>query len=339
MEREENVGRIIFSSKEQYKVQTSKGVFKGVLKGKFVYEVVELDQYPCVGDYVKVQYTEDSELVMILEACERKNKISRKVRGTQIAEQVIACNVDAMILCLSANDNFSMARVERYLYAFACENVKIVVVLTKADLAPDIESYISQVQEVYKDIEVIPTSIYQEEGKDKLLPYLKQGLTSVVIGSSGVGKSTLVNHLVGREVLQTGGINDKTSKGKHTTTFRQLVELGEGFGAIIDTPGMRSVSLWHGDENDTVFSDIEELKLSCKFSNCSHTTENGCAILAAITRGELSKSRYQSYVKLKKENAYIERKISRKSDRQESKKSDKKSGKVRNKRFVYDKWD
>jgi len=160
---------------------------------------------------------------------------------------------------------------------------------------------------------VIATGMYDNLSIEKLLPFLAEETTSVIIGSSGVGKSTLINQIVGCDVLRTGEINEKTEKGKHTTTFRKLIYLGSGFGCMIDTPGMRSVSLWNCDDGNEAFSEIEELTHFCKYRNCTHTSEKGCALLESVIQGGISKERYRNFVKLKKEEDFINSKIDTKA--------------------------
>ncbi|POZ88101.1 MULTISPECIES: ribosome small subunit-dependent GTPase A [Petrotoga] len=305
----DNIGRITFVSKENYLVMTPKGELIGKLKGRYSYEIEDAKEFPYVGDWVSIQYTGNEKEVLIDHLFRRKNRISRKMRGKQFSEQIIACNVDYIIFCMSTDENFSLRLLEKYLYAFSWPNSKSLLVLTKKDLAENVEKNIKKIKELYPNLEVIATSIYEDSSIKLLLPYLLEGTTSVIIGSSGVGKSTLINHIAGKEIFKTREISKKTQRGKHTTTFRKLIYLGEGLGCIIDTPGLSSVSLWSSYNSNSAFSDIEELSLHCKFRNCTHTVEKGCAVLKGVKDGIISEDRYKNFIKLKREENFMKSKI------------------------------
>lgn len=226
----------------------------------------------------------------------RKSVFTRRAAGTANREQVVAANIDTVFICMSLNNDFNVRRLERYLSVAWDSGASPVIILTKADLCADLDQRLREVESVALGVEVVVTSSLSENGTDTLKSYLKEGKTASFIGSSGVGKSTLINRLMGSDKLATNGLRND-DKGRHTTTHRELVLLENG-ALVIDTPGMRELGMWGADSGiDTTFADIEELALGCKFNNCTHTSEPGCAILAAIEDGTLSEERYRSYTK------------------------------------------
>ena len=214
----------------------------------------------------------------------------------------MAANIDYVFLCMSLNNDFNLKRMERYLTIAWDSGAVPVVVLTKADLCGDIEEKRQEIESVAFGVDILTVSLNEDVNK-AVGPYLTPGKTVAFIGSSGVGKSTLINRLIGEAKIDTNGLRND-DKGRHTTTHRELIEL-EGGAFVIDTPGMREIGMWDSDGGiDLVFAEIEELELKCKFTDCSHTTEPGCAVLAAIKDGTLLPERFNSYRKLKAENAY-----------------------------------
>lgn len=301
--KDEAIGRISFVGRTEYKVMVKRGEYHGVLKGTLMYRMEE-SRYPTIGDWVEVKELDD-EKVLITKVYDRMNSISRKVSGIKTKEQLLAANIDNVLICLSLNENYNINRLERYLFALTT-GVNPVVVLTKKDLSDDYERYRHEVKTQYPNLDVRCVSAYHQDF-DGLDTYFRKGKTAVLIGSSGVGKSTLVNTLFGKELMETNEISVKHDKGKHTTTFRQLIVLGAQRGCIIDTPGMRELSVWNGDEGDSSFSDIIELSKGCKFRNCQHRNESDCALTNAVKEGSLSEDRYKNYMKLKAEYEYINR--------------------------------
>ncbi|MBS4534767.1 ribosome small subunit-dependent GTPase A [Clostridium sp. D2Q-14] len=297
-----SVGRISFVNRQNYKVILEEGEFSAVLKGSLAYNIIDQEKYPVVGDWVKTTPIEEDK-VLIVEIYPRKNKINRKVSGVKIEEQVLAANIDNVLICTSLNDDFSFSRIERYLFAFSSD-VKPIIVLTKRDLEENYIDYLNQVKSRFLNVDVECVSIV-DRSISTLSKYFVGGSTSVLVGSSGVGKSTLVNSLFGKELLKISDVNKKNDKGRHTTTFRQLIYIGEGKGCIVDTPGMRELSIWDSDAGDTSFSDIEELSHHCKFRDCTHTVETGCVVLEAVKEGKLDKERYKNYLKLIREEKFI----------------------------------
>lgn len=239
------------------------------------------DEFPVVGDWVMLGEGED----IIEEILPRKTKLSRKEAGSRITEQVLASNIDYVFIVSSLNDDFNIARLERYLTMVYESGAMPVFVLTKADIGEDIDTKVSELEDISFGVPIHTVSIEDEASLAFFKTYFEKGNTIALVGSSGVGKSTLINKLLGREVLKTADIRDDDDKGRHTTTHRELFCLDKG--AIIDTPGMRELQLWSGDLSNT-FEDIEELALKCRFSDCSHQNEPGCAVRNAMEIGQLS---------------------------------------------------
>jgi ribosome biogenesis GTPase / thiamine phosphate phosphatase len=216
--------------------------------------------------------------------------------------------MDTIFIMMSLNNNFNLRRIERYMIQAQKSRAKTVLVLSKSDLAFDINTRISDVKSVSGNAEVLAVSTYTGFGIDKITGYLESGKTIALFGSSGVGKSTLINFLIGNDLLKTNDIRYSDDEGRHTTTWRELIMLPNG-AMILDTPGLREVGISAGTEDvKAAFEDIYELILKCKFQDCSHTNEPGCAVAKALENGELDKKHYNSYLKLKKENDYYENK-------------------------------
>jgi ribosome biogenesis GTPase len=299
-------GRVIEVQREQYKIITNEGESAAKLKGSIFYNESVVSTYPAVGDFVLVKHNPIGEDI-IYHVLERKSKFSRLDSFNEI-EQIVATNFDYVFIMTSLNHDFNLRRIERYL-ASAWESGAVpVIVLTKADLCSDIESYVDQIESIAFGVSIIPISSVTGEGMEQLQEFTKPGKTVVFLGSSGVGKSTLVNAIAGNEVMKTSGIREDDSRGRHTTTHRQLIMLDNGT-MVIDTPGMRELGLWNASEGlDSTFADIEELSANCKFRDCSHKNEPGCAVRKALETGELSEKRWESYLKLKREIRFAEMK-------------------------------
>lgn len=299
------VGRILSQEKGLYRMISENGEQLAEVSGKFRYNAKNVSDFPAVGDFVLTDCSDTQGRAIIHGILPRKSVFIRKAAGTGHSEQVVAANIDTVFICMSLNNDFNIRRLERYISVAWDSGATPVIVLTKSDLCDNLPQHISAVEEIAVGIDIVVTSGFEENGYAKLLPYIRDGKTVALIGSSGVGKSTLINRLLGEERLQTNGLRND-DKGKHTTTRRELFLLEQG-GMVIDTPGMRELGLWDIDEGlDRSFSDIEELAAMCRFSNCSHTSEPGCAIIEAISNRELSQERWLSYQKLKTENRYAE---------------------------------
>lgn len=261
-----------------------------------------------VGDWVALEIKKGGEPVAIKSVLPRKTKFSRAAAGREVREQVIAANVDIVFLIQSLNRDFNMRRLERYLIAAWESGAVPVIVLTKADCCEDVAAKIAQVCATAPGVEVQAVSAVTGEGIERIRKYFERGKTVALLGSSGVGKSTLVNTLAGQELLKTQSIREDDSRGRHTTTHREIVLLPEG-GLILDTPGMRALSLWEaGTGMEVMFGDIEELIASCRFHDCRHGNEPGCAVREALRSGKLERKRWESWQKLQRELEHLEAK-------------------------------
>ena len=299
------LARVSEQHRDLYKVigETSEMIAK--VSGKFAYDTFDNTDYPVVGDWVMIDRTDDKTgNAVIHHVLPRKSVFSRKAAGTGNEIQIIASNIDIIFICMSLNANFNVRRLERYLSAAYDSMARPVAVLTKADLCDDITDYLLQAEEVCIGTTIAVCSAMNNEGYEQVKELIEDGMTVAFVGSSGVGKSTLINRLMGKEVLVTKEIRADDDRGRHTTTHRQLLVLPDG-GVVIDTPGMRELQLDSGDLSN-IFEDIEELERQCKFTNCTHQSEPGCAVLAALENGTLTEKRLASYRKLEREIEYGE---------------------------------
>lgn len=292
--------RVISQEKGRYKLQSGTEVKSAVVSGKYRYETQTVSDYPAVGDYVIAEWPDDGSNAVITGLFPRKSCFIRKAAGTNKQEQVVAANIDTAFLCMSLNGNYNLRRLERYLSVTYDSGAEPVVVLTKSDLCSDVESKLVQARAAAPGVDVLAISSL-DEGYEAVIKYVFPGKTVAFIGSSGVGKSTLINKLTGADRLATGEIGSG-DKGRHTTTRRELIPLPNG-AFVIDTPGMRELGMWDsGDGINTAFADIEALSHACKYADCTHTAEPGCAVLRALADGTLDAARLASYRKLKTEN-------------------------------------
>jgi ribosome biogenesis GTPase len=265
---------------------------------------------PCVGDWVMASFPagDSRDGAVIHRVLERKSRFSRQAPGEVTQEQIVAANVDTVFLVQSLNQNFNVRRLERYMALLWESGAEPVIVLSKADLRPEVTREREAVARVAPGVAVHAVSAVTPGGLEPLLPYLTPGRTAALIGSSGVGKSTIVNGLVGEELLRVGEIRDEDDRGRHTTTSRRIVMLPSG-GLLLDTPGMRTVLLWEGDEGlSQAFEDVESIAQGCRFRDCKHQEEPGCAVRAALEDGSLETRRFASYDKLQREVRYQARK-------------------------------
>lgn len=292
------VARITAQHKERYEIVGPEGLTYARLKTGAYYGGDAL--FPTVGDYVAVNPVENGDS-QILATLPRRSYFARRAPGTAAGEQAVAANFDYVFILQSMNQNFNLRRLERYLTLALQSGAVPVVVLTKADAAEEPASFLAQAQAVAPGVAVHAVSALTGQGLAGLAAYLQPGKTLVFLGSSGVGKSSLVNALAGEEVMATGAVREADSRGRHTTTHRQLIRLDSGV-MIIDTPGMRELGMTDAAEGlGSAFADVERYLGKCRFSDCRHQGEPGCAIRAAIDAGELDAAHWQSYQKLRAE--------------------------------------
>lgn len=315
-------GRVLTHSRELFKVATENGEWLCSLPGNYLHQSEVT--FPAVGDWVLVEQMLGEERGIIRKVLDRTTVFKRKIAGVETKFQVIASNIDYAFLVMSCNEDFNIRRLERYLIAAWDSGSDPVIVLTKSDLIdePKRIELEYKVEEVAYGVPLFFVSNETRENIEELQVLLQPNHTGALLGSSGVGKSTLVNSLTGVNQMNTQSIRQQDGKGKHTTTHRELILLPKG-GLMIDTPGMREFQLWSEEDSQGFsqgFQDIDILISQCKFNDCQHDTEPGCAIKAALRDGTLSKERYDSYIKLQKELAYVERKENEKLMRQEKEK-------------------
>jgi ribosome biogenesis GTPase len=296
--------RVILQEKGLYRVISRMGTHLARISGKFQYEVKFVSDYPAVGDYIMADL-KDADTAVVHTVLPRKSVFLRKAAGSGNTEQVVAANVDTVFLCMALNHDFNLRRLERYLSVAWDSGATPVVLLTKADLCHDLQKKLALVEGAAVGVDIITVSAMEDNGCQAITPYLIRGNTLAFVGSSGVGKSTLINALLGEERQKTNGLRSD-DKGRHTTTHRELIILPGGV-MVIDTPGMRELGMWDaGGGLSSAFADIEALAEGCRFRDCTHQIEPGCAIRAALERGELSEARLLSYRKLRAENSYFE---------------------------------
>jgi ribosome biogenesis GTPase len=310
-------GRVVAEHKGYYRVATAEGEFLGEVSGKFHYHAQQRNDFPVVGDWVTTKRTPNTDCVIIhhilprISRFTRIAKHSRKDRDALGEEQVIAANINTVFLMQGLDGNYNLRRIERFLVTIWEGGAQPVIILNKADRCDEPEKKVSETSAIAPGVPVHAISALNRDGIDALLPYLKKGETIVLIGSSGVGKSTLINTFLGKDVQKTSEVRPGDSKGQHTTTQRQIFILENG-SLLLDTPGMRGLQLAetaHGI--DDVFDDIETLAAGCRFSDCRHLNEAGCAVQKAVSDGAIDRKRLASFQKLRREAEFIEAKNDR----------------------------
>ncbi len=297
--------RIIRENRGSYLAHGEGGEFTCQISGRFRFETDSKGEFPTVGDWVAVSALPDEGKAIIQTLLPRKSAFSRKVAGQKTEEQVVAANIDLVFIVCGLDLNFNLRRIERYLTVAWESGALPVILLNKADLCPEAEIRKCEVEAIALGAEVHTLSASEKTGLGALSPYIQVGMTVAFLGSSGVGKSTLINALSGSERLKVNTVSELGSRGRHTTTFRELIFLPNG-GLVIDTPGMRELQVW-GDEEGLkrVFDDIEALASECRYWDCRHEGEPSCAVQEAISHGTLEPKRLESYRKLKKEIVYL----------------------------------
>ena len=289
-----------------YRVLAEGGEWLARVAGRLRHRAGRRADFPAVGDWVAIEPADPGNEARIRAVLPRFSRFSRRAAGDVTEEQVVAANIDTVFLVAGLDHNFNPRRLERYLVVASDSGASPVVVLNKADLAGDVERHVAEVNAIASGVPVHPTSCRIPETLDVLRQYVGFGRTAALLGSSGVGKSTIVNRLIGHELLRTHDVREDDSRGRHTSTNRQLIVLAGG-GLLIDTPGMRELQLWESGGRAETFADISALADACRFRDCRHGDEPGCAVTAAVTSGELAVQRLESFRKLQAEQQHAER--------------------------------
>jgi len=305
--RESNLApaRVATEDKHHYTVVGEPGECLAVIAGKMFHQRHSNAGFPKVGDWVAVAPQPGEAKVVIHHVLPRRTTVARKVPGREVEEQLLAVNVDKAFVVQALDTTFNLRRLERFLVMIREGGAEAVVILNKADLCDDVEARLAETQQAAGPAPVIVVSAKTRRGIGQLRERITPGQTVVFIGTSGVGKSSLINRLCGEEVQPTIEVRESDSKGRHSTTWRELIPLPCG-GLVIDTPGMREFHMWMaGDGADEAFPDIAELAVRCHFRNCSHTTEKRCALKEAVEAGQLPRERMESFLKLQRELEYM----------------------------------
>ena len=308
--------RVVGVRKNSFQTSNGKSEWLATLAGRLKHKANGI--YPVTGDWVLMTDAVISRVLV------RKNALSRGASGTHnkqgalpAKEQVIAANLDTVFIVTGLDRDFNLRRLERYLTLVYNCGLNPVIILTKADLHQDPEKFVGEADDVAFGVPIHLVSASDDTGLTSLEPYLSPGRTTTMVGSSGAGKSTLVNRLYGKSIQLTASISTHVGKGKHTTTTRDLIMMPQG-GMVIDNPGIREIAFWEVDQGiETAFPEIEKLAPGCRFTNCSHTHEPGCRVLAAIDEGEISRNRLENYRKMKREMEYLSDRRHKSADRVE----------------------
>ncbi len=317
------IARVITVHKDRYTINNGKGDVSAEVTGKLMFSAESSLDYPATGDWVIAQYYDNNSFAIISEIVTRKSVLKRKTSGKNIEFQLIATNIDTGLIVQSLDTNYNLRRLERYLVMVNESDIQPVVLLSKSDLLPvnEIDKKVTEIQALIPDIRVVPFSNKNQTGLQHVKELLVPWKTYCLLGSSGVGKTTLINNLQDEVRLKTHSVREKDGKGRHITTRRQLINLKNG-AMITDTPGLRELGNFAVDTGiHSTFDEIAELSNQCRYNDCSHTQEQGCSILAALKDGIISQERYQNFIKLNKESAFYEMSYL------EKKRKDKKFGK------------
>jgi ribosome biogenesis GTPase / thiamine phosphate phosphatase len=300
-------GRVLIGFNYLYRVGIEGDEIDAVISGRLKHHAERQGELPAVGDWVVVRKRQEEDRGAIVAVLPRRSRFSRRMAGNVTDEQVVAANVDVLFIVMALDDDFSIRRLERYLLMARESGATPVVLLTKPDLSADLAADVAEVVAAAGDVPVYVTSPKLNQGLEQLAPHVTAGRTAALLGSSGVGKSTIINRLVGADVRKTREVRESDSKGRHTTSHRELVVLPGG-GLMIDTPGMRELQLWDASESVRgTFEDVEALAGDCHFTDCRHRGEPRCAVQTAVDEGRIPPDRLASYLQLQDELAYLAR--------------------------------
>jgi ribosome biogenesis GTPase / thiamine phosphate phosphatase len=317
------IGRVIAEHKERYIIRTTKGEFEAEITGNLRFSAKSREDFPAVGDWVALT-TYDSDFALIHKTLPRSSLIKRQAVGQFGEIQIIAANIDYAFIVQAVDRDFNINRLERYLTICNSSKVSPIILLSKVDLINELQvsEILERIKLRIKNVPVLAISNETRNGYDAIKTIIKKGKTYCMLGSSGVGKSTLLNNLSGKTIMRTEPISQSTNKGRHVTSHRELFILENG-GIIVDNPGMREVGIADSTSGlEITFDLIISLSQKCKFKDCTHTTEIGCSVLEAVEKGEVDRASYENYLKMEREKAYFESTVA------ERRKKDKEFGKI-----------
>ena len=310
------IGRVIAEHKERYIVKTLDGEFEAEITGTMRFSSRNREDFPAVGDWVALT-SYDADFAIIHTIFPRFSIIKRQEVGHSGETQIIATNIDIAFLVQAVDRDFNINRLERYLTICNSSKVRPVIILTKTDLMDEsrINGILESIKARIKDVQVIPISNETQSGNEAIKSVIQKGKTVCLLGSSGVGKSTLLNNLSSKSIMKTDAISQSTNKGRHVTSHRELTMLDTG-GILIDNPGMREVGITDTTNGlETTFDQIVRLSQQCRFKDCTHTNEKGCFVIDAVEKGDLDRASYDNYLKMEKEKAYFESTVAEKRKR------------------------